>query len=178
MSVFFIQLTVVLVDVCQEVERDAPTVWLACFITIQHSCHWNICKHVSKQGVAIHHVPSNSEEECSGTFAAAARSRGQWDNESSGYEQWDNEVMKTCLKISPIKLKFIKFNQRFILQVISLGYRKSFVVLLARTKWLGLNRWGYEFTDIKWQTAGQSRRFPMMARRACPSFPEIIRGFL
>ena len=50
---------------------------------------------MSKQGVTIHHVPSNSEGECSGTFAATARARGEGYKESSGYEQMDNELKET-----------------------------------------------------------------------------------
>ena len=63
MSVFFIQLTVILVGMCQEVERNTTTVGLTCAETIDHSGHRDSCKHVIKQSVPIYHIPSNSEME-------------------------------------------------------------------------------------------------------------------
>ena len=63
---------------------------------------------MSKQGVTIHHVPSNSEGECSGTFAATARARGKWNDESSSYKQGDDGITDTGLTISPGKTKIRK----------------------------------------------------------------------
>ena len=105
MSVFLIQLTVILVGIFQEVEGDTAAVWLACSVAIYLFGHWDIGKHVTNQGVAIHHVLSDDQVECCETVAANARARDEWSNESSGYEEWD-EGTKQNLETCPNELKF------------------------------------------------------------------------